>query len=364
MTASPVFPPDPPEDRLPAEYRLPAGSERGPEAPTPPQVVFIEVTNHCNLRCQTCPRTYLTLEPPRSLSFEQFTRIARAFPVMRRAVLHGIGEPLLNRDLPRMIAYLKARGVTVLFNSNGTLLSSERSEALVRSGLDEFRCSIDGASPETYARIRGAPLLPKVVAGLAALASARERLESITPHISIWCVATVENLAELPDLVRLAGRIGVPEVYVQRMVYFADDPGRQFGMARAGMSVFGELQERPEAVLAECEALSAQFGVAFHASGAGSARASFAAGRPAEAAPWQACVRPWTSAYVTAHGTCLPCCISPFASQDYAALILGNLFRRPFGEIWDGAPYRQFRSRLLTADPHPACAGCGVHWSL
>ena len=39
---------------------------------------------------------------------------------MQRALLHGIGEPLLNKDLPKIIHYLKGRQVEVIINSNGT----------------------------------------------------------------------------------------------------------------------------------------------------------------------------------------------------------------------------------------------------
>ncbi len=108
---------------LPDAYKLPDGHVRGPHATIVPRVVFIEVTNRCNLLCETCPRTYFTREPLHTLSYDEFLRIAEQFPEMRRAVLHGIGEPLLNRDLPQMVRYLKDRGVEVLFNSNGTLLN-------------------------------------------------------------------------------------------------------------------------------------------------------------------------------------------------------------------------------------------------
>ncbi len=96
---------------LPDAYRLPDGVARGPVMPTAPAVVFIEVTNRCNLLCETCPRTYFTREPLKTLTFDEFLHIAEQFPAMRRCTLHGIGEPLLNRELPQMIAYLKGRGI-------------------------------------------------------------------------------------------------------------------------------------------------------------------------------------------------------------------------------------------------------------
>jgi MoaA/NifB/PqqE/SkfB family radical SAM enzyme len=354
-----------PEDSfLPDAYRLPEGTVREPRAEASPRVIFIEVTNRCNLLCETCPRTFFTLEPPKTLSYDEFVFIAEQFPDMQRAVLHGIGEPLLNRALPQIIAYLKGRHVEVLFNSNGTLLTPAWQEALVRSGLDEYRCSLDGAEPETYARIRGADLLHKVEKGLAGLVQAKERLGSTSPRISIWCVATLENLRELPDLVRLAARLGVPEVYVQRMVFFGREHGQQYGMARHELAIFGQDAAYQEEVIAECETLSAALGIDFRAAGARDPRGSLAAARPTGEHPWQACLRPWTTAYVTANGNCLPCCISPFATSEYESLILGNLLQRPFAEIWNGDPYVRFRTDFFTDQPHRACSSCGVFWSL
>ena len=152
--ASSVGPPPalPEQAFLPDAYHLPDGTERGYHMDASPRMVFIEVTNRCNLLCETCPRTYFTREPLKTLTFDEFRTLADQFPAMRRCALHGIGEPLLNRELPRMIELLKGRSVEVLFNSNGTLLTPAWQEALVRSGLDQFRCSIDGAWPETYAR--------------------------------------------------------------------------------------------------------------------------------------------------------------------------------------------------------------------
>lgn len=354
----------PEQDFLPEAYRLPAGAVRGSHSPVSPRVVFIEVTNRCNLLCATCPRTFFDREPLKTLTYDEFVQIAEQFPAMRRALLHGVGEPLLNHDLPRIIRYLKERQVEVIINSNGTLLTTAWQEALVASGLDQFRCSIDGARPETYARIRGADLLPKLTHGLAGLVQTKARLGSPTPAISIWCVGTQENLAELPDLVRLTARLGVPEVYLQRMVYFANEPEQQFGLARDDRAIFGPDHDLQEAVIAECESLSAELGIAFRASGARDPRSSLLAAQPADFTPWTACMRPWTTAYVTANGNCLPCCISPFATNDYPSLILGNLFEQPFAELWQAAAYQQFRTELLSPQPPKPCAGCGVYWSL
>lgn len=352
---------------LPAAYRSVDPTSRGPVSTEPPRNVFIEVTNHCNLLCETCPRTFTTYEQPKTLAWDDFLRVVEQFPAMERAVLHGIGEPLLNKDLPRMIAHLKTRGVYVLFNTNATLLSDEWARKLIESGLDEIRVSIDGADPKTYALIRGAPLFHKVVGNLKRFVEIQKKMRAATPRPSLWMTGMKENIAELPAVVRLAAHIGVPEVYLQRMVYYADTDHAP-GMLGAGHGLFATFDETVDRLVADSEALAQSLGVTLRASGATtpqhSLRGESAITIDTPRRPWAACLRPWTTAYVTANGNLLPCCIAPFATTDYESLKLGNLFEQSMDEAWNAEPYRKWRTRLLSDQPHTACAGCGVHWSL
>src|ERR1700674_2526312 len=104
-----------------------------------PVCLYLETTNRCNLLCTTCPRTFEELEPEKDMSWELFTSIIDQFPKIARVVLHGVGEPMLVKELPRMIRYLKDRGVYVLFNTNGTLLTKANGQAVMEAGLDELR---------------------------------------------------------------------------------------------------------------------------------------------------------------------------------------------------------------------------------
>src|ERR1043166_8132747 len=81
-----------------------------------PVCLYLETTNRCNLLCTTCPRTYEELEPPADMSWALFTSIVDQLPEIERAVLHGVGEPMMVKNLPKMVRYLKDRGVYVLFN--------------------------------------------------------------------------------------------------------------------------------------------------------------------------------------------------------------------------------------------------------
>jgi MoaA/NifB/PqqE/SkfB family radical SAM enzyme len=170
-----------------------------------------------------------------------------------------------------------------------------------------------------------------------------------------------ENLDQLPALVDLAADLGVPEVYVQRLVL------TRRGMATGEHSLYGRLRAQQEAALAEAARRASAHGLAFRASGLATPRESLGASGgldAADARPWSRCYRMWRLTYVTANGNVLPCCISPFATADYAALILGNVFETPFAEIWNGERYVARRAALHTGHPLHPCENCGVCWSL
>ncbi len=323
-----------------------------------PGELYIEVTNRCNSRCQTCVRTFDTLESLRDLRLDEFRALVDQVPMLQRAVLHGIGEPLMNRELPAMVAYLKRRAgpPDVLFNSNAILLTSERQDELLDAGLDEFRVSTDAAHRERYARIRGIDAFDQMVDNVSGF-SHRIREVGHGPRLSLWFTALHENLGDLPDLVRLAHRLGVHEVYVQRLVHFGQ------GMARQEQSLFRAMLTAEEALLEEAETLAKGLGITLRASGATSLQESLRS-PDGNRRPWSQCRRPWTLAYVTANGNVLPCCFSPFTTHDYPGLILGSVFQTPLDEIWHGAAYQRFRAAHQTDNPPEACDRCGVCWSL
>src|SRR5579862_22655 len=159
-----------------------------------PHELYIEVTNRCNSLCVTCPLTFDPQEQEHYLTFEEFTGLVDQFPDLRRVVLQGIGEPLLNRDLARMIRYLTDRGVYVIFNSNAIVLYPKRQRELIDSGLDELRVSCDSSTPETYHKIRGVNVLPKVLRNVGQLMEMRRQMGEAKPRVSLWFTGVLENI--------------------------------------------------------------------------------------------------------------------------------------------------------------------------
>ena len=219
-----------------------AAGELSPVVDRPPVCLYLETTNRCNLLCTTCPRTFEDLEPPADMSWELFTRIVDQVPDIARVVLHGVGEPMMVNELPRMIRYLKERGIYVLFNTNGTLLTEARGQELIDTGLDELRVSLDAADAASFEEVRGRRLLrphraPTSARSPRCSAQTGRRRCRASRSGSPACRRRCE---QLPAFVQLAHDLGVREVYLQRLVYF---PGGQ-GLARPESALFENLRRR------------------------------------------------------------------------------------------------------------------------
>ncbi len=204
----------------PRRYHESVTGARTEVAERPPVCLYLEVTNRCNLLCTTCPRTYEELEPPTDMSWELFTSIVDQASDLARAVLHGVGEPMLVTNLPRMVRYLKDRGVYVLFNTNGTVLSERNGRALIDAGLDELRVSLDASNRQSFKAIRGRDYFGRITRNVRAFRELQEREGHTKPQVSIWLTGLKETVKELPAFVKVAAEIGVKEVYLQRLVFF------------------------------------------------------------------------------------------------------------------------------------------------
>ena len=324
--------------------------------PTFPRTLYLETTNRCDSECQTCLRTFNTLEPPKDLTLAEVQRLVDQFPVLERVVLHGIGEPLLNKQIFEIVAYLKTKGATVLFNSDAISLTQKRAAQLIDSGLDEYRVSMDAATRETYARIRGVDQFARVIRNVGYLVSLLQQQGCSRPRVSMWFTTLKTNLDELPAFIRLAAQLGVPEVNAQRLVFYGQ------GLAVQEQSLHRRLEEREQGLLGEAETLAQQYGITFKASGATTPIQSLNGAAP-DQRPWAGCQRPWTLSYVTANGNVLPCCISPWTTKSYRNLVLGNAFTTEFAHVWNGERYQQFRQDFESEVAPDPCRGCGWLWS-
>jgi MoaA/NifB/PqqE/SkfB family radical SAM enzyme len=344
----------------PRRYHESVGERRSALASRPPVCLYLETTNRCNLLCTTCPRTYEELEPPADMSWELFTSIVDQVPDLARAVLHGVGEPMLVKNLPRMVRYLKDRNVYVLFNTNGTVLNQRNGRALIAAELDELRVSFDASNAASFKKIRGKNYFDRILRNVRAFRELQEREGHDKPRVSAWLTGLKETVDELLDFVRVAADVGVKEVYLQRLVYFEQGA---IGMAKPDQALFERLTREEALQLKRAEELAGSLGISFSASGAAS-EPGLSLKRGGEETPWSLCRRPWSLMYFTANGRALPCCIAPFSQHGYEHYTLGDASQEMLRAIWNGPAYQAFRAALLSDRPPAACANCGLRWSL
>lgn len=119
----------------------------------------VSVTDRCNFRCRYCmPRERFGKEHnflPKSeiLSYEEIQKFVLACkPLGLRKVRITGGEPLLRKDLPKLVRYISDLGLEVALTTNGSFLKREAAR-LAEAGLDRVTISLDAVDQELHSRI-------------------------------------------------------------------------------------------------------------------------------------------------------------------------------------------------------------------
>ena len=139
----------------------------------------ISVTDRCNFRCVYCMpkevfgRDYRFLDRRELLTFEEIARLARQFVSLGVAKLRITGgEPLLRRELERLIAQLAPLGAEVTMTTNGALLPA-KARLLADAGLDRITVSLDSLDDESFRALNDVDFpVARVLAGIEAAADA------------------------------------------------------------------------------------------------------------------------------------------------------------------------------------------------
>ncbi len=152
------------------------------EPPDFPPRVQVEVTNRCNLRCVMCTRNQMQRKLG-NLSLEHLKKIADECSAQpgTTILLYFLGEPLLNKRLEEMVAYLASvkhqSAVPLGFGvqTNAMLLTKERARSLLDAGLREIACSVDGLEGDLE-RVRPGASYPVVEQNILDLLALRDEL--------------------------------------------------------------------------------------------------------------------------------------------------------------------------------------------
>jgi GTP 3',8-cyclase len=140
----------------------------------------ISVTDRCNFRCVYCMpkevfgREYRFLERRELLTFEEIERTVRVFAGLgvEKVRLTG-GEPLVRRELERLVEILAAiPGLDLTMTTNGSLLP-QKAQALAEAGLRRVTVSLDSLDDEVFRGMNDVDFpVERVLAGIEAAAAA------------------------------------------------------------------------------------------------------------------------------------------------------------------------------------------------
>jgi len=169
-----------------------------------PYLIDLEPNSRCNFRCTMCQVSeWARGQRARDMTFQEFQSLRDLFAFVIEAKIHGMGEPLLHKEFFNMVEYLKSFSIWTRTSINGSLLLANNNiEKLVKSSLGEIQISLDGATKETYEKIRVRANFEKVTKGITELNSACEiENRNLT---RMWVVLQDNNIHELSKFVELA----------------------------------------------------------------------------------------------------------------------------------------------------------------
>lgn len=325
-----------------------------------PTYVQIEPVGQCNLRCQMCSIQFRQdgppYGPPAFMEFETFTRIVDQFRDLQELHLQGLGEPMMHPRFFDMVEYASRRNIRVTTNSNLTLLNERRAERCVTSGLDCLHTSIDGATAQTYERIRVRAHFDRVVNNLERILTARKRHGSDTPHLHMVMVIMRQNLHELPDLVRFAAQWSIEKIFVQHLCHDFGESSlpAQYLPMRAFVQEQTLLEEDPQRI-------DDYFGAARNVAKVVGVELRLPRTRlrlhPAGTPGPERCDWPWRGAYFSYQGYSMPCCM--VATPD--RINFGKVAGQGVEELWNSPRYQEFRNQLSSDEPPEVCRSCSIY---
>lgn len=337
--------------------------------------VTLDVTNKCPLKCIQCRKTYFeTLDEQQDMNFALYRKIAaEVFPHARHVSLSSAGEPLMTRNFLDAIEIARNHGVQeVSFISSGLHLNPARAERIVDLGVTRIEFSLDGATEETYNKIRIGSKFDKVIRNIAQLNEIKQKKRTQYPLLRFNFVLMKSNIHELPAFVDLARSLDVDEVQTQHMIVF---------MPHLADEALIYDRERSNHHIRKAKERAAYHGIRFFhpplfdLDQPGEMRSAtepeprdLTDGKiwitedeysferkthPVVQDGMQLCTDPWRKMYVDWQGLVFPCCV-------WKEEPLGDLRRESFLEIWQSQRYRTLRQGLTTGDLGKSCANCSA----
>ena len=191
-----------------------------------PFIAQINTTPFCNLKCPGCYLQTSKDDPNATrkiMSFNEYADIINQLsPYLLLVVLYDEGEPLLNKDIFRMIKYNHQLNINTSIATNLSMkLSDSQIEDLVLSGLDRLQVAIDGSTDDIYERYRVGGSLARVKHNLQRILIYKQKLRTKHPNITIQFIDFGYNSHQMQEVKEYSQEIGAT---------FSTLPSSEFGL--------------------------------------------------------------------------------------------------------------------------------------
>lgn len=190
----------------------------------PPDMVQVNFTFECNLRCKMCSmhqQKEFLRNQGRQVEIDSETLrkiIAETRQLGTDTILFIGGEPLLRRDIFDLVAYAKEYDLATVIVTNGVLLDENRIRSCFTSGVDWLSISIDGASDGVFRQIRGEKMFEKIGENIRLLNRLKAEEKRAFPKTVAVCTIMNENIEELPAIVKLCRELAFERIIFQPVV--------------------------------------------------------------------------------------------------------------------------------------------------
>ena len=179
-----------------------------------PASLIVETTSRCNLKCPMCPRQYSDY-PAADMDPALFEKIVDEVRGQSGLIFPwGLGEPLLNPDIFRMIRYCREAGLYTVVSTNATMLGREQGREIILSGLDNLIIAFDGTTPESYEKYRVNASFEKVLANVLEFLELKKEMKSRI-YVVMQMVRLPGNAHQVEDYHRMWDREGVDEIRIK-----------------------------------------------------------------------------------------------------------------------------------------------------
>lgn len=279
--------------------------------PAVPYSIAIEPTTSCNLRCPECPSGLRSFTRPTGmLNLPLFSKtIDELYKEVSYLIFYFQGEPYLNTSFLDMVKYASGKGMYTATSTNAHYLTDENARKTVESGLDRLIISIDGTTQDVYEQYRIGGSLEKVLEGTKNILRWKKQLNSSTPHVIFQFLVVKPNQHQLNDVKKIAKELGVGEVrFKTAQIYEYEN----------GSPLIPDIDKYARYKKNADDTYSIKNSLSNH------------------------CWKMWHSCVITWDGKIVPCCFDKDAHH-----VMGELKEHSFKQIWNSAPYIQFRKSLL-----------------